>query len=158
MKLQTKSLSQEEEEETGRTHHIFPDLEEQAALAALAALLKRKNAKKILTWKGRGKKTAKNSLGPVAETDAKTHNHEQKKKQGENKEAQGTCDTAKGAMAAPVFHPRAQKEGDEVPTFASTDFLRTCTHCGEPSENVFFSTCSQCSPMIHCWLTHQALH
>jgi hypothetical protein len=52
-------------------------LEEQAALAAL---LKRKNAKKILTCKGRGKKTAKNSLEPVAETDAKTHNHEQKKK------------------------------------------------------------------------------
>jgi len=75
VKLQTKSLSQKEE--TGRTHHIFPDLEEQAALAAL---LKRKNAEKILTCKGRGKKTAKNSLEPVAETDAKTHNHEQKKK------------------------------------------------------------------------------
>jgi hypothetical protein len=153
MKLQTKSLSQEEE--TGRTHHIFPDLEEQAALAAL---LKRKNAKNILTWKGQGKKTAKNNLEPVAETDAKTHNHEQKKKQGENKEAQGTCDTAKGAMAAPVFPPRAQKEGDEVPTFASTDFLRTCTHFGEPSENVFFWSCSHGSPMIHCWLTHQTLH
>jgi hypothetical protein len=40
VKLQTKSLSQKEE--TGRTHHIFPDLEEQAALAALLKKKKRK--------------------------------------------------------------------------------------------------------------------
>jgi hypothetical protein len=54
MKLQTKSLSQEEE--TGRTHHIFPDLEEQAALEALAALLKRKNTKKNIDMERTGEK------------------------------------------------------------------------------------------------------